>query len=118
LIVWKDAFRQKGRRFTEASILGKIHGSNPVPGVVQFNAALSGDIKPVSDVDNYIETPRRSLDHHEHSQWIKTRLIMESTGEELYKCETVRDALKVLYDVLEGEYHDVFRYIAPHNRFV
>jgi hypothetical protein len=96
---WKDSYRDSGRRFEELEILRKIHKERIIPGVVQFNDELSGDVKIG---ENSITTAKDNAVRNETNLRIKTRLVMESTGEELSKCSTVLEGLKVLFDILEG----------------
>jgi hypothetical protein len=100
---WKDLYRDSGRRFEELEILKKIHKGRVVPGVVQFNDELSGDMKNGED---FITTAKDDDIRNGESRRIKTRLVMESTGVELRKCHAVLEGLKVLYDILEGLIYD------------
>jgi hypothetical protein len=124
LLLWKDSFRSDGQWFKENEILKKIHEPDPVPGVVQYDPTLSGDVQTCSG--QTITTPPREGDSPSHM--VKTRVFMLSTGQDLAKCPTVRDALKVLYDVLEGEHNNtcseplrenpllVHRFLVKHRR--
>jgi hypothetical protein len=101
VVFWKDSFRATGRRFEEVKILNKIHDRGYVPGVVQHNKDLSSDVQGADSKP--ITTASGIKDESGARERIKARLIMESTGEQMEKCPSVREALMVLYDVLEGE---------------
>jgi hypothetical protein len=99
-VFWKDSLRATGRRFEQLKIPNEIHDRGYVPSVVQHNKYLASD-RPDSNVIA-IAISSGITDESSAGERIKYRLIMQSTGKKLEKCPSVREALMVFYDVLEG----------------
>lgn len=90
-ITIKDSYRSDSRRWDEGKLFKDVHEHGHVGGWVQV--AASGD---VMIKDKPIRTGRPN-----HGR-TKRRLVMTTTGDNIYACSSIEHFLKVMYDVLEG----------------
>jgi hypothetical protein len=81
--VLKDQLCRNGRRFSELTILTKIHQPTIVPGVVE---AVDGEIIPA------LLSPGRE----------KHRLVLRQMGSPFMSIPTAKIMLETLFDLLEG----------------